>query len=462
MKIMVLLDKSRLCAMFLIPSRIRFLVQPHSPYASFSGPLPAEIGSRAGCLEAHPSFIKTCWTLKEMALLGSVLLMLLPNFTGALQWGYEHGGSPLKPRDFNLALTFITCALALWNQPTLCLPAWGLMTIPLFRVLDAAFLQRYEHLAFGGHSIFVMMLAGYFLTSVMALMALSTPKGKLIALWVASCTIILLSLVNIYEWLGFASFTRIPGRMAGWHIDPNHSPIIICLMTGVLFTWCGRFWFNMAHVGLSIFAIAVTMSRSGMAVFAAILAAYLLVHFRKHWIGLAVVAGLSVPVLAVGVAVLGASNERQGLAKNEDTTSRMQAIYELDFEKLKSPERAKDLADGWEAVMGKPLFGHGMGAGDIRWAPHNQFVMQWLELGIPGLVHYAGILIIVTVVCVMRRFRAVYCLLPVWLFIPCSQILLETPPYWFAFAVAVMTLFPKRYALSLDRAAHQPLPPGHA
>ena len=403
----------------------------------------------------HPLPVATDrrWTPKQLLLLGSVLLLLLPNFTGVLHWAYEHAGSPIKPRDFNLAMAFVTGILALWNQPTLCLPAWGLMTIPLARVLDAAFLQRYEHLAFGGHSVFVMMLAGYLLSSVMALMAISTPKGKLVALWVASSTIILLSLVNIYEWLGFASFTRIPGRMAGWHIDPNHSPIIMCLMAGVLFTWCGRFWFNMAHVGLASVAIAVTMSRSGMAVFAVMVAAYLMVNFRRHWLGLAVAAGLSIPLLAVGVAMLGASNERQGLAKNEDTSSRMQAIYELDFEKLKSPERAKDLADGWEAVLQKPLFGHGMGAGDIRWAPHNQFVMQWLELGIPGLLHYAGILLAVTVVCALQRFRAVYCLIPIWLFIPCSQILLETPPYWFAFGVAVMALFPKRYALSLRRPA---------
>lgn len=393
------------------------------------------------------------WTPKQLLLLGSVLLLLLPNFTGVLHWAYEHAGSPVKPRDFNLAMAFVTGLLALWNQPTLCLPAWGLMTIPLVRVLDAAFLQRYEHLAFGGHSVFVMMLAGYLLSSVMALMAISTPKGKLVALWVASSTIILLSLVNIYEWLGFASFTRIPGRMAGWHIDPNHSPIIMCLMTGVLLTWCGRFWFNLAHIGLASAAIAVTMSRSGMAVFAVMAGAYLLANFRKHWLGLAVVAGTSVPLLAVGVAMLGASNERQGLTKNEDTSSRMQAIYELDFEKLKSPERAKDLADGWEAVLQKPLFGHGMGAGDIRWAPHNQFVMQWLELGIPGLLHYAGILLAVTVACLLRRLQAVYCLIPIWLFIPCSQILLETPPYWFAFGVAVMALFPKRYALSLRRPA---------
>jgi hypothetical protein len=57
----------------------------------------------------------------------------------------------------------------------------------------------------------------------------------------------------------------------------------------------------------------------------------------------------------------------------------------------------------------------------------------------------------------------VYCLIPIWLFIPCSQILLETPPYWFAFAVAVMTLFPKRYALSLGRTTPaRALPPAHA
>ena len=162
-------------------------------------------------------------------------------------------------------------------------------------------------------------------------------------------------------------------------------------------------------------------------------------------------AVLSLPVIAIGVGVLGATSTKQGMVKNEDTSGRMQAIYELDFEKLKSPERAKDLADGWEAVMQKPILGWGTGAGGEKWQPHNQFVTQWLDLGLGGVLLYAGTLLALTFACAMKGFSGGFCLIPVWLFIPCSQVLLETPAYWMCLAVGAMAIFPARLTFRLHK-----------
>lgn len=392
------------------------------------------------------------WSLRELALLGAVVLLLVPNFTSALHWGDQFGGSPVKPRDYNILFTLVSVILVFACRPAFCFPALALGTIPLLRLLDAAFLQRYNHIEFGGHSIYVMMLAGYLIVTIGAILSLNASKGREIAVWVAAITIAVNSAVNLYEYLGFAHYTRIPGRMSGFHVDPNHSPIINCLMLGILFTLNPRYWWNMLLVLVSALGIALTMSRSGMAVFAAMTGIYVLLHFRERIAGMLGLAVVALPVLVVGIGIMGASSTKQGIVKNEDTSSRMQAIYELDFEKLKSPERAKDLADGWEAVTLKPFLGWGTGAGGLKWQPHNMFVTQWIDLGLPGLFHYVGALLTFSVLCAFKRFRGGFCLMPVWLFIPCSQVLLETPAYWYSFAVAALVLFPKRFRLVLQSA----------
>lgn len=148
----------------------------------------------------------------------------------------------LKPRAFHVLLSLVLFVLLPFNSPRFCLPALALVTIPLARVLDAAFLQRYIHVEFGDHSIYALMLAGYLVVTAAVVFSLGGSKGTQIAVVVAGVSIVLNSAMNLYEYLGFATFTRIVGRMSGFHIDPNHSPIIICLMLGILFTFNTRYW----------------------------------------------------------------------------------------------------------------------------------------------------------------------------------------------------------------------------
>ena len=391
------------------------------------------------------------WTILQIALLLSVMALLLASFTNILHWANEQGISPVKPRDFNLLFGGLTILFTILNRPSFSIPALAVLLIPLARLMDAALLQRFSNVVFGDHMVYVLMLAGYLLTSFAAVFFLPATRGDRIAIWVATLAVVICSLVNIYEWLGFASYTRISGRMSGWHVDPNHSPIIMCMMFGVLFTLNKNYWWNMALVGLAAIGIALTMSRSGMAVFLCMSSIYVLLHLRERLVGMVALAALSLPVIAIGVGVLGATSTKQGMVKNEDTSGRMQAIYELDFEKLKSPERAKDLADGWEAVMQKPILGWGTGAGGEKWQPHNQFVTQWLDLGLGGVLLYAGILLSLTFACAMKGFSGGFCLIPVWLFIPCSQVLLETPAYWMCLAVGAMAIFPGRLTFRIHK-----------
>jgi O-antigen ligase len=126
-------------------------------------------------------------------------------------------------------------------------------------------------------------------------------------------------------------------------------------MLGICFTLQPAFWKNLALIAFATPAIALTMSRSGMAIFAIMVGLYVLLNARRHFTGLVLIALACIPLAVGGVALL-AQRTGGGLIKDENTKARLQAIYELDFEKIKSPERAKDLADGWEAVGQKPIW----------------------------------------------------------------------------------------------------------
>ena len=130
----------------------------------------------------HPILDDRRWSVPELALLAVVVVLLTGNFTGAVNWGYEYGGFPLKPRDFNLGLSLLVLVLLPFNRPRFCLPSLALISIPLFRLLDAAFLRRYTTTEYGDHSVFVMMLAGYLLVTVAAVCSLSAARGLRIAI----------------------------------------------------------------------------------------------------------------------------------------------------------------------------------------------------------------------------------------------------------------------------------------
>ncbi len=374
--------------------------------------------------------------------------MLAPLTTCWLSWHYENAGFPIKPRDFTLGMGALLLVIIASNRPKFCWPALLPLVFLLWRIFDCVALERYSVVSLGTHQFFIMIMLANFLITLLLMLIPSTERGMETVRWLATAIIIGCAAANFYEWLGYGSFTRISGRMSGFLEDPNHSPILICLLLGVLFTVNPNFWWNMAVVGVSTVAIAVTLSRSGMAVFAVMVLPYIAIHFRERMRGLLIIAVLSVPLGGMGLTML-AQSSRSGIISNEDVGGRLQAIYDLDFEKIKSPERVKDLQDGWEAVSRATIFGHGIGAGTNHWQPHNQIISVWLDMGIFGVLFFAGLVFTLAFVSMRQRFRGFFCLLPVLLFIPCSQVLIEMPVYWFTIAVTCHVLFPQRIVFQL-------------
>ena len=124
-----------------------------------------------------PAFMKAAEKRRErlvLLLILAALALLVPAMTKALYWADGAGVLPFKPRDYTLLTLAAAGVMVLLNKPSICPPAFLMLTVPLLRVLDAAFLQRFTITALGDHSVVVMSLLSNFLVTFTTVLLLST------------------------------------------------------------------------------------------------------------------------------------------------------------------------------------------------------------------------------------------------------------------------------------------------
>lgn len=365
---------------------------------------------------------------------------------------YNAGLSPLKPILFTIFAVFVVIASSMLNKPRLAPVVFLVLLMPAVRVFDAVVLKRAEISNTGQTQMDMMRM---FLVLLAILAVLATDEGLKIALWSAILSIFLTTGSEIYEMLGFAKFTSIGGRFAGFNGHPNFPPILLCEMLGISFALCQNFRLNLLLIAVAYVGVGLTYGRSGFVVLALMSGFYILMNARKNLAFLIVCVAITVPLAGIGIAVL-QSQTQKGIIKNKDTTGRMEAILNLDFDKLKSPERAKDVGDALEAVWEKPFLGHGTGVSGTLWAPHNEYVSMWLELGIPGLLLFAGTLIILILRSLLTGGKAGYLIFAMVAYTPAGQGRIEMPHFLLAISTAAIILWPKRYRLVLNSTSAQP------
>jgi O-antigen ligase len=314
-------------------------------------------------------------------------------------------------------------------------------------LLDVTILGRFTHT---GNNEMMMSCLRIYLVVLAILAVLSCPQGLKAMRWAAILTILLTSGSSIAEFMGLASFSSIPGRFSGFNGHPNSPPIVLCQCLGLCFALISSFRWNMVLIAAAMPGVALTYGRSGMVIFAFICASYILLNLKRNWGFLLVCCYAIVPLLLGGLAVM-EEKTAKGIQKDKNTSDRLEAIYNLDFEKLKSPERAKDLSDAWDAVWDQPLFGHGIGAASARWAPHNEYIAMWLEQGVFGLLVYLGTLYIPALRSVMQRGRAGLAVLALLLYSPIAQGRIMDAHFYFTLFTAAHVLWPSRARFVLAR-----------
>lgn len=394
----------------------------------------------------QPMLRPTGWTrFREWVLVWVCGGMLGALAADAAIGSYDVGISPIKPILFTLASVFMCIGVSLVNKPRVCLAVLGVALLPAVRLFDAAVLRRFDS---SYQDQIAMDLMRMMLVLIAMVAVFSTEKWQKTALWAAVCAMLLTTGSEIYEMLGFAKFSSIPGRYAGFNSHPNFPPVLLCEMLGIIFALSKSFRFNCLMIAVAVPGVALTYGRSGMLVLALLCGTYVLLNARRNFGFLMIVTAIAIPLLGIGAAVLQNSTQH-GVMKDKNTADRLEAIYNLDFDKLKSPERVKDLNDAWEEAMKKPIFGHGTGVSGTLYAPHNEYVSIWLEMGIPGLVLFAGTWLWLVMRSVLTGGKAGYLLFALLAFTPVGQGRIEVPHFSLAMVAAACILWPKRYQLTL-------------
>lgn len=374
---------------------------------------------------------------------GSLLGMLASD---VVLGSYNAGISPLKPSLFTFGTALFCLSIAVVSKPRFCPAAFWILLLPLVRFIDTGLLGRF---AFSGSGEVTMSCLRILLVAVSMIAVLSTPSGLKAARWAAILAILLTSGSVLAEFAGLVRFSSIPGRAAGFNGHPNSPPIIICQALGLVFALNKNFRWNMALIAVGIPGVALTYGRSGMVIFAFLTGWYILVNARRN-IGFLILCSYALlPLLVIGFTFMQQATG-SGVRQDKNTAGRLQAIYELDFEKLKSPERAKDLADAWEGVMQEPAWGHGVGSASTRWAPHNEYVAMWLELGVPGLLLYLSIVWGLALRSLLSKGQAWFAVLGYLAYTPIAQERVLDPHFYLSLLTIAHVLWPQRFSILLQ------------
>ncbi|MBB5039958.1 O-antigen ligase family protein [Prosthecobacter dejongeii] len=397
----------------------------------------------AASLQAHPGALAKPDPLVHRMVVwicGTILGLLAADVVIGL---YNAGISPLKPSLYTVVVVAGCIGLSALSGIRFAPVSLLVLLLPAVRLFDAALLSRsvttLQNQAGMDHlRIMLIILA--------TLAVLSTTPGMNAVRWAAILAIFMTTGSEVAEMLGLAKFSSINGRFAGFNSHPNFPPVLLCEMLGITFALCRSFKLNCLLIAVSFVGVALTYGRSGFVVLALMCTVYILQNARRNLPFLLLMAAIAIPAAGVGFAILQSRTE-QGVVKDKNTSDRLQAIYELDFEKLKSPERAQDLAHGWEGVMQKPLLGHGTGVSGVLYAPHNEYVSILLELGIPGLLLFVGTLGALVVRSFMTGGKAGYLLFAIIAYTPAGQGRIEMPHYYLALATAAFILWPQRFRI---------------
>lgn len=389
------------------------------------------------------------------------LMLFLPYTTGAMQWAYAQGYVPFQPMVFMLSFGVLAIVLSLINRPEFTTVALLVLGVAAARAIDASFLKRFLYPEPHKTQVFFLISVVFMIVVSAFTVGLMRRGTKAPVVAVSVGTVLVCSFVNLYEFLGFAVYSAVEGRAAGFLEDANNSAIAITLMLGVFLSVNRGFWVNALMVGISAMGVFVTLSRSGILVYMAMLAVWGIINLRSNFRRMALIAAVGIPLASMGAgAMVAFSAKSAGVRGDANVEGRLAALFGGDLEKMASSERTQDLVDGLAGIAKAPVAGLGTGAGTALYMPHNQLLSVWIDIGLVGVLFYGGLLVVLAWKCLASGFRGVFCLIPIIGFVPFSQTLIETAAYWFAALVLISMTSQHAWSFSIFGRRSERVPRG--
>ena len=187
------------------------------------------------------------------------------------------------------------------------------------------------------------------------------------------------------------TFSVIPDRAAGFAINPNISGFVLVLLCASIVDFDRFHPSDAAALALTGIAVFLTLSRGGGILFAYEFAyyAYRMVrpNLRTHPVRLLqTTAALAVVTAVIGGAGVFLVERADMFALTYQRFGQMQADSAA---LLDDNGRLGALQVAWQLVTQSPVIGYGTGYSySLPLGPHNMYVQQWLNNGVPGLLAY--------------------------------------------------------------------------
>lgn len=378
------------------------------------------------------------------------VMLIVPYVTKALPWAYSEGKIPIRPLYYMLFFGTLNLGVAILKVPDFSRTGFLVLLLIAARAFDATIFERYTYPEEHKSAVYGLWAAVFMVLIIFAIVGVLRKTSSFPLLMVAFCSICCCALAIWLEWLGLFQSTIASGRYSGFVGDPNRACSVMALMLAVFLTLSRRFWTCTFMIGVTIVGIFPTLSRGGFLIIGLIVCAFVLINFRAHLMKFLLIAAGAVPALILGVGLLVAKSNEGG-RQDSNAEERISAIFSGDFSKMGSSERKKDFLDGLGAALSKPLTGLGTGAGSALYQPHNQILSVWIDLGFFGALLYFVILLIAASKAISRGAVGIYLAIPILLYVPLSQALLENYAYLLGLAVWITVCSRKMLGFRLFR-----------
>lgn len=376
--------------------------------------------------------------------------LFIPYITDAIPSLYGLELFPIRPAIFMLVLCMLNAACVLSKGLDYTKTSILLILFLGFRAFDIAILQRFLYPDGQGEALFSTL--ALILTATIAATSLGVTRRtfSLPLLLVSGSSIVIQAASVLLEFAGLIKLSTVPGRAAGFAGDSNDSCMMMNLMLGVFLTLNRNFWLNLAMILVTALGVLPTLSRGGMLILILIAGMFFLLNLRKHATKLLLSAAAFIPIAGIMVGILVNSTNNGGVV-DQNAKKRIEAIFGGDMENMQSDERLKDLQDGIDAATAHPLTGLGTGAGSLKYQPHNQLVTLWIELGLSGPILFLALLASAAFKVLQARGKGIYILIPLVLYIPLAQTLLEKYAYLYSLLILFYYTSSHFYAFRLAR-----------
>lgn len=204
------------------------------------------------------------------------------------------------------------------------------------------------------------------------------------------------------------TFSAITERAAGFSGNANYTALITVMVCAASLNYTGK-RLLLGDLVLLILAAAIvilSLSRSGLVAFAVLVLGYTAIRIAHTGISWRATRSFGISLLAVALA-LGAISplfaDQLRALQQQSRFRRASASQQVDDGSAAS--RLAAAQDAIHRINRSPIVGHGTGyARRMPELPHNIYLQQWVNNGLPGLMSYLAFLAVSVWTFLSRRF----------------------------------------------------------